>query len=163
MFKVDSNPPKGMGPKVFWVFAVENAHILDRWMTTLHATKYPDQNFENEVDRIAKREMQKIQEEERKIQLKKIEEEEAENNRKEKERLQKIEDVQIRQKEKREKEAEKAAMATQAEIEKKLTMERLKEAQLKKEHEEFERKQRIKYQDLLEHSWDYRFQKIWSE
>ena len=31
-------------------------------------------------------------------------------------------------------------MATQAEIEKKLTMERLKEAQLKKEQEEFERK-----------------------
>jgi len=127
-----------------WVFSVGSEKLLSEWIDQLERAK-EDTNPE---------EYQEIPEE-----AKIPEEDPEEVQRREEEEFQRLMELEKRRNRQREKEIEEQKKKEQIEKE----MKRLQEEAEKKKKQEEETRKRENYKKLVENSWDYRFQKLWSQ
>lgn len=134
--------------RIFWVFSVRTEDQLVKWKNAFEAAKRTAE--ENEQERILE---QKI-----------ISEQVAEEQRKRAMRDENIKKANELEKQRaRARQKEKMVEEEKRKVEVELEIRRLQEEAEQKRKEEEAKKRNEVYMNLLEHSWDYKFQKIWSE
>jgi len=140
---------------VTWIFAVDSQAVLHDWLQALHRAQRPQPEAEEVVER---RQVEaQLQDEEAQVRVMRAELLERERReREEQKRLQELEKRKTRQ---REKEQEEARRKQQIDLE----LKRLQEEAEKKRQEQAEAARRVKFQRILEHSWDYKFQRLWTQ
>jgi tetratricopeptide (TPR) repeat protein len=139
------SPQKNKKKRIFWVFSVPNSDLLETWITFLEEAKKIDSSIEEES------EIQKKIEEEQtnKLKLKALNDE----------TIRKAAELERR----RNKQKEKLLEEENRKIEIEKEIKRLQLESEEKKNQEALKKRREKYQKLLENSWDYNFQKLWSK
>jgi tetratricopeptide (TPR) repeat protein len=140
---------------VAWVFAVDSQPALHDWLQALHRAQRP----QPEAEEVVERRQVEAQQEDEDAQVRVMRAELLERERKEREEQKRLQELEKRKARQREKEQEEAKRKQQIDLE----LKRLQEEAEKKRQEQAEAARRVKFQRILEHSWDYKFQRLWTQ
>ena len=140
---------------VTWLFAVESQVVLHEWLQAMHHAQRPQP--EAEEPQLRRHADVQVQDDDAQIRV--LRAELLEKERKEREEQKRLQELEKRRARQREKELEEARRKEQIDLE----LKRLQDEAEKKRQEQAEAARKAKFQRILEHSWDYKFQRLWSQ
>ena len=146
LFEISFISPSRPGKRIFWILATISQSSCTTWLNALELEKEFDLSRENSAKKAQQNLEQQIVAELKKRALREEALKKLNENEKRKTKMKEL----LIEEQKRKVEVENERKRLQDELE-------------KKKVEEIEREKREKYLKLLEFSWDYQFQKLWSQ